>query len=84
MHIKGASARVHFNGQGGTGAGALTPEAQQEQEEARQQNEERRAAMLVQVLQPQARERCEVLSLTTPAHDEAYTSAHCSMMISSW
>ena len=48
--------------QGGAGAGGLTPEAQQEQEEARQQNEERRATMLVQVLQPQARERRETPS----------------------
>jgi DNA-binding TFAR19-related protein (PDSD5 family) len=43
--------------QGTAGSGGLTPEAQQEQEEARQQQEERRQAMLVQILQPQARER---------------------------
>ncbi|CAL8469228.1 g8769 [Coccomyxa elongata] len=55
-----------YGGQGGTGAGALTPEAQQEQEEARQQNEERRAAMLVQVLQPQARERLARIALVKP------------------
>ena len=74
------SAQVQCNGQGGAGAGALTPEAQQEQEEARQQSEERRAAMLVQVLQPQARERCEGPSLAKPAHDEPYTEAHCSLI----
>ena len=38
----------------------MTPEAQQQQEEAQQHQEERRQAMLVQVLQPQARERCEL------------------------
>ena len=37
----------------------MTPEAQQQQEEAQQQQEERRQSMLAQVLQPQARERCE-------------------------
>ncbi len=36
----------------------MDPEAAQEQEAARQQQEERRSAMLLQVLQPQARERC--------------------------
>lgn len=37
----------------------MTPESQQQQEEAQQQQEERRQSMLAQVLQPQARERCE-------------------------
>ena len=44
----------------------MTPEAQQQQEEAQQQQEERRQAMLVQVLQPQARERCEHPNLVHP------------------
>lgn len=46
-----------YDAQGGGGQGGMTPEAQQEQEEARQQQEERRQGMLLQVLQPQARER---------------------------
>jgi len=37
----------------------MTPEAQQQQEEQKQQQEERRQTMVVQVLQPQARERCK-------------------------
>lgn len=42
----------------GAGGAQMGPEAAQEQEEVRQQQEERRSAMLTQVLQPQARERC--------------------------
>ena len=44
--------------QGDSGA-QMTPEAQEQQQEAQRQQEERRQSMLAQVLQPQARERCE-------------------------
>ena len=44
--------------QGDSGA-QMTPEAQEQQQEAQREQEERRQSMLAQVLQPQARERCE-------------------------
>lgn len=41
----------------------LTPEEQQQQEEAKQAADEQRRAMLMAVLQPEARERCMLYSL---------------------
>ncbi len=55
----------------------MTPEAQQQQEEAQQQQEERRQSMLAQVLQPQARERCEPPLNSCMAQHDSRSSSWC-------
>lgn len=64
---------------GGGGKAPATPEEMQAQEEQREAAEEQRRAMLMNLMQPSARDRCEpgVLRLGSAPADRAACGGHC-------